>query len=110
MKRILFAGVILLATVVVGRSSAFAESRPIKQLPSDVARLSTLWLTVPVSMIETGQEYGPLAALTWGPAKGTVEFARATKKEVWDSVKPDQKRGYRSRTQREIGPVFRYEF
>ena len=66
MKRLLFAGVILMATVVVGGPSVFAESRPIGQLPSDVMRWSTLWLTVPASMVETGQEYGPVAALTWG--------------------------------------------
>ena len=110
MKHVSFSVIIGLVALLCAETAALAATKPIQQLPADVARWSTLWMNIPNSMIEEGQEHGPLAALTWGPAKGTVEFARATKKEVWDSVKPDQKRGYRSRTQREIGPVFRYGF
>jgi len=110
MKGILFSVIIGLVAFLGGETVALAATKPIQQLPADVARWSTLWMNIPSSMVEEGQEHGPLAALTWGPAKGTAEFARATKEEVWDSLKLDQSQGYRSRTRREIGPVFRYEF
>jgi len=90
--------------------AAFAESRPIEQLPGDVVRWSTLWVAIPKSMVEVGQEDGPLAALTWGPVKGTAALVESTAKEVWDTVKPDHTPGHRPNSPHPKGLIFRYEF
>jgi len=96
--------------MLAGVLSAFAASRPIEQLPKDLARWSTLWAAIPKSMAKVGQDDGPLAALTWGPVKGTVVLVESTTKEVWNTVKPDQRPGHRLRSQHPKGLIFRYEF
>lgn len=90
--------------------SAFAASRPIEQLPEDIARWSTLWVAVPKSVVEVGRVHGPLAALTWGPAKGLAALVESTTNEVWNTVKPDEKPSDRPRSQHPKGLIFRYEF
>lgn len=106
MSRVLFVIVTILAMFVSGEPSAFAESKAIRQLPTDVARWSTLWLAVPKDMVEVDREHGPLAALTWGPVKGTASFVRSSVAEVWETVKVDQQR----ERQRPAGAILYYEF
>jgi len=106
MRRMLFVVAIVLAVFVGEEPSAFAESKAIRQLPTDVARWSTLWLAVPKDMVEVGREHGPLAALTWGPAKGMTTLVRSTASEIWDTVKVDQQ----SERQRPAGAILCYEF
>ncbi len=118
MSRGLNAGVLMLVLAtgfMSGESLAFAASRPIEQLPEDVVRVSTSWMVIPKDMVEVGREHGPLAALTWGPAKGMSTFVRSTVSEIWDTVKPDKKRSRlasrgRSQGERPHGMLFRYEF
>ena len=105
----------LLIIVTIGLGSvqvpsALAESRPLKQLPADVVRWSTLWVEVPKQVYEVGQEEGPLAAMTWGPVKGTAVFVNSTAKELWDATKPDQRPGHQLSGKRPAGAIVRYEF
>ena len=94
-----------------GFSHAYAvERRPIRQLPSDMARWSTMWVTIPQQMIAVGQDYGPLAALTLGPAEGAVAMTEAAGRELWSASKPDKRPGQTVRAKDPKGPLFRYEF
>jgi len=104
--------VIVAASVgmLVGVPPAFAASKPLEKLPEDIARWSTLWVAIPKSMAKVGQDDGPLAALTWGPVKGTAVLVESTTKEVWDTVKPDQRLGHHPGSQHPKGLIFHYEF
>ena len=106
MSRVLFVVAIVLAVFVGEEPSAFAQSKAIRQLPTDLAGWSTLWLGVPKDMVEVGREHGPLAAMTWGPVKGTASFVRSSVAEVWETVKVDQQ----SERQRPAGAILYYEF
>ena len=110
MRRILMsvmgAGLFLAATT----ATAFAESRPLEQLPSDAARLSTEWVAVPAQIAETHRYYGPLAAATWGPVKGAAVMARATTADLWQAFRPDRKPGHSRPGASTRGALFRYEF
>jgi len=110
MKRFLFAGVIVLAMFVSRGDQVFADARPIQQLPADVMRWSTLWIAIPGSMAQVAQEHGPLAAVTWGPAKGTMAFVQSTAKEVWDPARLDKDSGRRFEDERPNEIAFRYTF
>lgn len=99
-----------LVGIVGGLPSVFAASKPLEKLPVDLMRWSTLWVAIPKSMAEVGQDDGPLAALTWGPVKGTAVLVESTTKEVWNTVKPDQRPGHRPSSQHPKGLIFRYEF
>ena len=88
-----------------------AGSRPMEQLPKDILRWSTLWMKVSQGMYDVHQEDGPLAAVTWGPAKGTGMFLYSMGKELWDGAKPDERPGHRSRQDSSVkGVIFSYEF
>lgn len=87
-----------------------AESRPLKQLPKDLVRWSTLWMTVPEQMMDVAVDYGPLAAVTWGPAKGTATMVERTTRDLWNATKPDKHPGAQRDPSRLKGPVFRYTF
>ena len=89
---------------------ALAASKPIGQLPKDVMRWSTMLVEIPKQMVNVGKEQGPLAALTWGPVKGTAHLVESTVKEAWSTVKPEQKQARRPEDERLGGPIFRYEF
>ncbi len=106
MNRVVFVAAIVLAMFLGGEPSAFAESKAIRQLPMDVARWSTLWLVVPKEMIEVDRKHGPLAAMTWGPIKGTTSFVRSSVAEVWETVKVDQQ----SEREQPAGAILYYEF
>ena len=114
MKRLLWIAMLGWWLWWLGRATAYAESRPIKQLPSDLARWSTMWVAVPEEMYHVGHDYGPIAGLTWGPAKGAAKMVEFTTKEVWSALKVDEKekrrRGQYARTGGPKGPIFRYEF
>ena len=71
-------------------ASASAEGRPIRQLPSDMARWSMSWTEVPKQMVDVGEEYGPVAAVTWGPVQGVASMLTSTTKELWDIMKTDK--------------------
>ncbi len=71
-------------------ATASADARPLKQLPADVWRWSMSWTEVPKQMLEVGQEYGPVAAVTWGPVQGASSLIGSTTKELWDIMKADK--------------------
>ncbi len=102
--------VIMATGFMSGGPFALAASRPITQLPEDVVRVSTSWVVIPKDMVEVGREHGPLAALTWGPAKGMTTLVQSTASEIWDTVKPDKKRSRLASHGRPKGVIFRYEF
>ena len=91
-------------------SVVFAESKPIEQLPKDIARWSTMWVEIPEQMVRVGQEDGPVAALTVGPAKGTAKFMQSTGEEVWKAVKPDHRPGHQPGEDTPRGAILRYGF
>ena len=96
---------------VLAAPFAQAESRPIKQLPKDLVRWSTLWMAIPEQMMDVGMEYGPLAAVTWGPAKGTADMVERTTRDLWEASKPEPHPVVAHRNEsRPKGPVFRYTF
>lgn len=89
-----------------------AERRPLRQLPEDVVRWSTVWLQIPEQMMEVGRTDGPLAAFTWGPTKGAAVMVESTVKELWEAAKPDKRPGRRrsARPGEPRGVMVRYEF
>ena len=91
-------------------SAAFAESKPIEQLPKDLARWSTMWVEIPEQMMQVGREDGPVAALTMGPTQGTAKFLQSTGEEVWKAVKPDHRPGHQPGEDTPQGAILRYEF
>lgn len=98
--------VLWIATVIAGLfcsvAASAAESKPLTDLPSDLAHWSTLWMELPQQMYGVGQEEGPVSAMTWGPVRGTVMVMEATSKALWDAVKQDARPGR--------GAILRYEF
>jgi len=93
-----------------GMGSAYAESRPLKQLPSDLLRWSTIWTEVPRAIYEVGRRDGPVAAVTWGPTQGTARLIESTTEEVWKAMKPDKRPRSRAHGKDVKGIVARYEF
>ena len=89
---------------------AFAEDRPLEQLPDDVFRWSTMWTNVPKEMAEVGHEDGALAAVTVGPAKGAVRMVEATTLDVWHAVKENDREPKHLHPDDPKGVVFRYTF
>ncbi len=110
MRRVWLVVGIMVGAIVCGSPVVLAESRPIEQLPQDVVRWSTLWTAIPRQMYEVGQEEGPLAALTLGPAKGVATFVASTTEEAWNVMKPDEKPGQPSTRGNPAGLIFRYKF
>ena len=110
MKRVLFVVITMVALFIGGDRYAFAASRPIQQLPADMVRWSMVWTVVPEQVYSVGREHGPLAALTWGPVKGTAKLIQSTVKEAWGTVKSDKNRVRYARSNRPKGVIFRYEF
>ena len=92
------------------RTAYAAEARPIKDLPKDVVRWSTLWTHVPEEMVKVGQKEGLASAVTWGPTKGAAVMIQATADEVWKTVKPDQKKRHGQPNNDPAGAILRYEF
>ena len=100
--------VVMCTILLLGLASpTFAKTRPIEQLPSDVLRWSTLWMEVPRQISAVHHEEGPLASVTWGPAKGAAMMVRSTAAELWTTLK-DERRDPRS--SRPMGPLVCYEF
>ncbi len=87
-----------------------AESKPLNDLPTDLTYWSTMWVEVPRQMYGVGQEEGPIAAMTWGPVRGTVMLVNATTKALWDAAKPETRPAHQSRNKQLLGPMLRYEF
>ena len=102
-------GVVLGIGMIVS-SAACAESKPIEQLPKDLARWSTLWVEIPQQMVHVGHEDGPLAALTVGTTQGTAKFMQSTVEEVWKAVKPNHRPGHQLSEDTPRGAILRYEF
>ena len=90
-------------------ATASAEDRPLKQLPADLARWSMSWTEVPKQMIEVGQEYGPVAAVTWGPVQGAVTMVNSTTTELWNIMKANTQ-SHRSARRATGMALVRYEF
>lgn len=95
---------------LAGTGAAQAEGRSIKQLPSDLVRCSLLWTEVPKQMVEVGKDEGPVAALTWGPVKGTAVMVESATKGIWDVMKSNHATRRYSSRKNPSGPIFRYEF
>lgn len=90
---------------------AYAESRPIEQLPRDLAKWSTMWWAIPEQMVDVASVYGPVAALTWGPAKGTWTMLDRTSRDVWQAAKSEKRPGRTSPYRKQpAGAILRYEF
>lgn len=104
--------IILIGSVMASEAGPVwaAQSKPINELPTDLAHWSTMWVEVPRQMYGVGQEEGPVAAITWGPVRGTVMFVNATTKALWDVAKPEMRPAHRSRNKEPFGPMLRYEF
>ena len=103
-------GLMAVGVWLAGMGIAVAGGQPIGQLPVDVARWSTFWIAVPNEMADVGQEYGPLAALTWGPIKGTAHMVQSVAKELWGVAKMDWTRGTQANRGRPNNALLRYEF
>jgi hypothetical protein len=88
---------------------AGAQTKPIEDLPGDVAHWSSLPLEVPKAMASVGGEEGPISAVTWGPAKGTAVVIQTLTEDVWLAVKPEPDKPAHRRHE-PVGPLFRYEF
>lgn len=101
---------IIVGAVMVGASGAQAQGRSIKQLPSDLVRCSLLWTEVPKQMVAVGKDDGPVAALTWGPVKGTAVMIESATKGVWTVMKANRAAQRYSSRKNPNGPIFRYEF
>ncbi len=100
--------VMVLVFVASGMPFVYAESRTLGQLPGDLWRWSTMWVYVPQQMYAAGLDHGPVAAVTWGPAKGAVLMVNATTRDLWKAAQPDNRPG---RSDEDIsGPLFRYDF
>ena len=113
MRRCIWVLGLVMASWLGGMSFLFAESRPLKQLPGDLVRWSTIWKDIPQQMYEVGQESGPVAAVLWGPTKGTAVMVQSTTKELWSVMKPDQRQDHDSYDVEEDSPtglILRYEF
>lgn len=106
MKQIQIKIVAFMLMAIATDSYVFAATKPIGQLPKDVVRWSTIWVEIPKQMVNVGKEQGPLAALTWGPVKGTVSFVQSAVKEAWETAKADD----RPKNKGSNGSIFRYVF
>ena len=93
--------------IVITAAAASAEVKPLKELPMDVGRWSTMWVAVPQQMYRVGLEHGPVAAVTWGPAKGAAVMVESTTRELWNAAQPDHRPGRQSE---DSGVIFRYDF
>lgn len=100
----------VVGAVMVGASGAQAEGRSIKELPADLVRCSLLWTEVPKQMIEVGKDDGPVAALTWGPVKGTAVMVESATTGVWTVMKSNHAATRYASRKNPNGPIFRYEF
>ncbi|MBI2884762.1 MAG: hypothetical protein HYY15_01145 [Candidatus Omnitrophica bacterium] len=121
MKRVVECLVEFVMAAAIGLCGAgiavWADSRPIQELPKDVVHWSTVWTEVPKQMVEVNRDLGPLAALTWGPAKGTVVMLQTTGEALWNTLKYEESTKQRRRASPSYGsnksikgPIFRYEF
>lgn len=100
----------LVGLVLMSAPLAFAEDRPLKQFPADVARWSTLWMAIPQQMMVVGQEQGPLAAVTVGPTQGAAAMVESTGHEVWNAMQSETNPAQRYKNEEEGTAVFRYDF
>ena len=91
-------------------ATASAQGRPIKQLPADLARWSMSWTEVSKQIVEVGQDYGPVAAVTWGPVQGAASMLNATTQELWDLMKADKAARQSARRPSSGMALVRYEF
>jgi len=92
----------LSAGLFVSVAAQAADTKPLEDLPADLAHWSTFWVELPKQMYGVGQEEGPISAMTWGPVRGTVMLMDAATKALWDAAKQDQRPGR--------GAILRYEF
>ena len=111
MRRIAMVAGLALSLVGAPPCSLAAQHKSIRQLPDDVVRWSTAWLIIPEQMYEVAQTNGPVAALTWGPAKGAAVMVHSTIKGLWEAAKPDPRPVRRAQQPNEPrGVMLRYEF
>ena len=111
MRRITLVASLALSLIGTSSVSFAAQHKSIRQLPDDVVRWSTAWLIIPEQMYEVAKTDGPIAALTWGPAKGTAVMVHSTVKGLWEAAKPDSRPVRRAQRPNEPrGVMLRYEF
>ena len=109
MRKVLSGAVVIAGLWCMGGVVQAAESKPLSELPRDLARWSTLWMDVPRAMYDVGMEEGPVTAMTWGPVKGTAMLIQTTTQTLWEMAQPEKRPGHRSNGQRP-GVIFQYEF
>lgn len=109
MHKMLAGAVIVAGTCGFMASVQAAESKPLSELPGDLARWSTLWMDVPRAMYDVGMEEGPLTAVTWGPVKGTVMLVNTATRTLWEMAQPEKPTAHTSQGRRP-GVIFQYEF
>ena len=110
MRKVLAGAVVVAGVCGLMMAAQAAEGKPIQELPGDLVKWSTLWVEVPRQMYGVGQEEGPVAAITWGPVKGTVMFVSATTKTLWDAAQSEKRQGHRPTSKQPVGAILRYEF
>ncbi len=104
---------LVVAATGLWSGDAFAESRPIAELPKDVERCSIAFAEVPHQMNEVDLDHGHLAAITWGPAKGAAVIVGSAAEVVWHATQPDRRPGHsnpREEDSDSSGAILRYEF
>ena len=110
MRKVLAGAVVVAGVCGLMTASQAAQGKPIQELPGDLVKWSTLWVEVPRQMYGVGQDAGPLAAMTWGPVKGTAMFVNVTTKALWDAAQSEKRQGHRPTSGQPEGPILRYEF
>lgn len=107
MRATVLASVLMAIVLAGGVATARAADRPLQQLPADVVRWSTVWMAIPRQMASVGEEQGPLAAVTVGPAQGMAVMVESTGREVWQAMQQDPQP---HRRREAAGAVIRYQF
>jgi len=109
MRKMLAGAVVMVGWCCAVAVAQAAQSKPLSELPGDLARWSTLWMDVPRAMYDVGMEEGPVAAVTWGPVKGTVMLIHTTTRTLREMAQPEKPTAHKSQGRRP-GVIFQYEF
>lgn len=109
MRKTLAGAVVIAGVWCMAGAVQAAETKPLSELPGDLARWSTLWMDVPRAMYDVGMEEGPVTAVTWGPVKGTVMLVSTATRTLREMAQPEQPAAHTSQARRP-GVIFQYEF
>lgn len=110
MRKVLAGAVVVAGVCGLMATAQAAESKPIRELPRDLARWSTLWMDVPQAIYDVGMAEGPVAAVMWGPVMGTAKLMSTTTRTLQEVAQPEQRPAYQSQARRPAGVILQYEF